>query len=595
MIRRNPEKSNTASTGSVVIALIEVIASLNTAASSGLVSRYSKKVVPRNLIGAGSPVLTECSRLPQCSHCAGSPTSRTKARVEPGASARNASPIGVSANVSSRRCSNTPLPASARISRKAPSGSAPTRRATSAAFNGPPANSSGMPSLAATYKACVVQLPFAISNNATLPGTILRVSLFRPVRTPSTTRTRRTGGVLRLSGTGRNDTGRRQVVCVPKGYRPIVGTVVSEVLVQVVAQHLRTAGVPQLRHRLRLDLADPLAGHAVDLADLVEGTGLAVGEAEPQPHHACLALGERLEHRLQLILKQRERHRVHGHHGLGVFDEVTELAVAFVADGLVQRNRLTRVLLDLQHLLRRDVHFLGELFWRGLATQILEQLTLDAPELVDHLDHVHRDADGARLVGHGARDRLADPPRGVRGELVALGVVELLDRTDQAKVAFLDEVEEGHAAAGVALGQRDDEAQVRLEQVVLRAVAVTADPGVVATLSSGQLLALFGELRHQLRGVQPGFDPLGELDFLLGVEQRHLADLLEVGAHRVRRSGELGVLAGLSQGLGFLFVPDEVARGLVLLGRLGDVFLFGRRSGHGGRRDGLLHTVGGSF
>ena len=131
-----------------------------------------------------------------------------------------------------------------------------------------------------------------------------------------------------------------------------------------------------------------------------------------------------------------------------------KLRIALVADGLVQRDRLTRVLLDLQHLLRRDVHFLGQLFGRGLAAQVLQQLTLDAAELVDHLDHVHRDADGAGLVGHRAGDRLPDPPRGIGGELVTLCVVELFDRTDQAEVAFLDEVQERHAAARVTLGQR---------------------------------------------------------------------------------------------------------------------------------------------
>ena len=270
-----------------------------------------------------------------------------------------------------------------------------------------------------------------------------------------------------------------------------------------------------------------------------------------------------------------KRHRVDGHDGLGVLDEVAELAVALVADGLVQRDRLTRVLLDLQHLLRRDVHFLGELFGRGLAAQVLEQLTLDAAELVDDLDHVHRDADGAGLVGHGAGDGLTDPPRGVGGELVALGVVELLDRADQAEVALLDQVQERHAAAGVALGQRDDEAQVGLEQVVLRAVAVAADPEVVAALRGGELLARLGELGHLLRAVQAGLDALGELDFFLGVEQRDLADLLQVRAHRVRGGGELGVLAGLPQRLGLLFVPDEIAGGLVLLGRLGDVVVTG--------------------
>ena len=108
----------------------------------------------------------------------------------------------------------------------------------------------------------------------------------------------------------------------------------------------------QLRHRLRLDLADALPGHAVDLADLVERARLAVGEAEPEPDHAGLPLGERLQHLLELVLQQRERDRVDRDDRLGVFDEVTELAVALVADGLVERDRLPGVLLDLQHLLR---------------------------------------------------------------------------------------------------------------------------------------------------------------------------------------------------------------------------------------------------
>ena len=137
--------------------------------------------------------------------------------------------------------------------------------------------------------------------------------------------------------------------------------------------------------------------------------------------------------------------------------------------GRVQRDRLAAVLLDLDDLLGGHVELLGELLRGGLAAQVLEHLALDAGELVDDLDHVHRDADGAGLVGHGAGDRLADPPRRVGRELVALGVVELLDRTDQAEVALLDEVEEEHAATGVALGQRDHEAQVGLEQVVLGA------------------------------------------------------------------------------------------------------------------------------
>jgi hypothetical protein len=111
---------------------------------------------------------------------------------------------------------------------------------------------------------------------------------------------------------------------------------------------------------------------------------------------------------------------------------------------------------------------------------------------------VHRDADGPGLVGHGTGDRLADPPRRVCGEFVTLGVVELLDRANQAQVAFLDQVQKGHTATGVALGQRHHQTQVGFEQMVFRAVAVAADPRHVPTLGSGQLLAAVSELRHQL-------------------------------------------------------------------------------------------------
>ena len=60
--------------------------------------------------------------------------------------------------------------------------------------------------------------------------------------------------------------------------------------------------------------------------------------------------------------------------------------------------------------------------------------------------------------------------------LKPLRVVELLDRADQAEVAFLDQVEEQHAAADVALGDAHDEAQVRLDQLALGELPVALDP-----------------------------------------------------------------------------------------------------------------------
>jgi hypothetical protein len=142
----------------------------------------------------------------------------------------------------------------------------------------------------------------------------------------------------------------------------------------------------------------------------------------------------------------------------------------------------------------------------------------------------------------------------------ALGVVELLDRADQAQVALLDQVQEQHAAAGVALGQRDDQPQVRLEQVVLGPATVLGDPLVLVADLVLELELLVGDL---LLGEQTGLDPLGELDLLLGVQQRDLADLLEIVLDRIRGgAGDQHLLLGL---VGVVGVGDDEA---LVLGEL---------------------------
>ena len=139
-----------------------------------------------------------------------------------------------------------------------------------------------------------------------------------------------------------------------------------------------------------------------------------------------------------------------------------------------------------------------------LAAELGAELALGADDLVQLLDDVDGHPDRARLVGERARDGLADPPRRVRRELEALAVVELLRRANEADRPLLDQIEERQALVAVLLRDRDDEAQVRLDHLLLRAV--------VAAL-----------------------DPLRELDLLRGGEQVDLADVLEEELQRVGR------------------------------------------------------------
>jgi hypothetical protein len=109
---------------------------------------------------------------------------------------------------------------------------------------------------------------------------------------------------------------------------------------------------------------------------------------------------------------------------------------------------------------------------------------------------VHRQADQPSLVGQGSCHGLADPPGRVRRELVAHAVVELLDRPDQAEVAFLDEIEQRHAGCPVVPGDRHDQPQVALDESTLGVlVAGVLAPRELALLLSRQQPAV-ADLPH---------------------------------------------------------------------------------------------------
>jgi hypothetical protein len=76
-------------------------------------------------------------------------------------------------------------------------------------------------------------------------------------------------------------------------------------------------------------------------------------------------------------------------------------------------------------------------------------------------------ADRAGLVGDRTGDRLPDPPGRIGRELVAAAIFELIDGLHQADIAFLDQVQELQAAVRVLLGDRDHEAKVGFDHLLL--------------------------------------------------------------------------------------------------------------------------------
>ena len=79
-------------------------------------------------------------------------------------------------------------------------------------------------------------------------------------------------------------------------------------------------------------------------------------------------------------------------------------------------------------------------------------------------------------------------------------MVELLDSLDQAQIALLNQIQKLHAAADIALGDGNDQTQVCLAQALLGLLAI-------------------GAARLNLES---------QLSLLIGGEQRHAADLLQI-------------------------------------------------------------------
>src|SRR5215475_1854759 len=210
-----------------------------------------------------------------------------------------------------------------------------------------------------------------------------------------------------------------------------------------------------------------LARHRELLADLFQRVVLVHADSEAHADYTLLARRERGERARRGLAQVRLDDSVDRQDRVLVLDEIAEVGVLLVADRSFQRQRLPDDLEHLAHLLERHPKLLGELLGGGLVANLVEQLARGAHDLRDCLYHMHGDADGARLVVDGARDRLPDPPRGVRRKLVAAPVLELIDRLHQPDIAFLNQVEELQTAVGVFLGDRDHEAQVRLHHLLL--------------------------------------------------------------------------------------------------------------------------------
>src|ERR671914_319804 len=265
--------------------------------------------------------------------------------------------------------------------------------------------------------------------------------------------------------------------------------------------------------RLVLDPPHALGREAELPAGLSERRRLVPVDAVAQLDHPALLLGQLVERGAHGLVAQADLHLLVGL-ALLAREQVAELGVALLSHRPLEARDRAHHLARLVQLLDRELGGRGYLLVGRRTPVLRRQVAFHAGDLALALADVDRDPDGAPLVREATLDRLPDPEGGVGRELVSPAPVELLGRPDQAQDALLDQVEQCELVALVLLGERDDEAQVRVD--------------------------------HALLGLEvAALDSLRQLDLLLGREQRVAAHVAQEELQRVaRHDHELVVVVG---------------------------------------------------
>src|SRR6266567_2607233 len=121
-----------------------------------------------------------------------------------------------------------------------------------------------------------------------------------------------------------------------------------------------------------------------------------------------------------------------------VLHDVAKTGLPLLADRRIQRYRRLSTPDDIARSGRADPHLHGDFLLTWLSAQFLTEPVRSACQPVDGFERVQGEPNGVGLVGQSPPNTLANPPRCVSREPVAPVIVESVDSTDQADVAFLD-------------------------------------------------------------------------------------------------------------------------------------------------------------
>ena len=234
--------------------------------------------------------------------------------------------------------------------------------------------------------------------------------------------------------------------------------------------------MPETREGLLLDLTHPLARDAKLRADLLERHRLRPINPEVQPQDLRLALLEAAEGILDRFGERLLEGLLVGRGVVRIGQIVQQAVVLARGQRRIERQVHLRDRHRLGDFFLGDVHPFGDLGVRCLAPQLLQQRVRALADAMQRAGPVERHAHDARLLCQRLQNCLPDPPDGIRNELDALRLIELVRGANEAKVSLVDQVGQRHALILVLLRHGHHEAQVRPHQLVQPVLIANPDP-----------------------------------------------------------------------------------------------------------------------
>src|SRR5690606_15608192 len=143
-------------------------------------------------------------------------------------------------------------------------------------------------------------------------------------------------------------------------------------LVEEPDQLLAPAGLLELPHGLRLDLANAFARHLEDVADFFQRVAVPIAQAIPQLDDLAFAVAQRLQHFINAAAEHFLRRSGRGALCRTVRQQVTEVAVLAVAHRPIKADRIAAHRQHAPRFFDRGLRPPSGLFERRFAAEFLK-------------------------------------------------------------------------------------------------------------------------------------------------------------------------------------------------------------------------------